>query len=543
MNKTINIIAAFLLICSALSAQARRTPTRVQEEPVVEVKNNKPIHYLNAWGNLGYSSLLNNMEEVKPLGSYGLGLGIGYELQVKKFHFNTGLEFDWLNSTSQINDFTVSRSMEEPYPTMSYHYLFSDMKEVQNAGYLNIPILLGYEFGRYYAMAGVKAGLGFIGNYKSKSNLTIYATDSELIEDLNEMPNHHLSTQKGLSGDGKLSFNMNMALSAEIGINLDEWLAVKPRPVRRGQRPRPKTFKESLHYRASIFADYGLLNVNNFNKNKINYGENSPQNGVIPEFIADDPNVRKINTVLGSKNAEYASVNPLFVGVKFTILYELPKKQVPPPRPVRTPRPKPQTQVTVPVLYGVIYDSETEERIAADIEIFTKDGASSLYKDRSAEQTGYFKTELNAGTYLAHVTKHGYLPFSENITFAKDTVFIPLQMAKQGVKVVLNNMFFATNRTSILPESEQALDDLYVFLSENPEVRIQITGHTDNVGSTSANQKLSEGRAKSVMNDIVNRGIDPSRITYEGKGASEPCATNDTAEGRAQNRRVEITIL
>ena len=79
-------------------------------------------------------------------------------------------------------------------------------------------------------------------------------------------------------------------------------------------------------------------------------------------------------------------------------------------------------------------------------------------------------------------------------------------------------------------------------MSDNPEVHILITGHTDNTGSLDYNMKLSAERAGAVYTALVERGIAPSRITYEGRGPNEPVATNDTEEGRAANRRVEFTI-
>ena len=107
----------------------------------------------------------------------------------------------------------------------------------------------------------------------------------------------------------------------------------------------------------------------------------------------------------------------------------------------------------------------------------------------------------------------------------------------------MRNLFFATNRATILPESEPELLNLYNLLVEYPEMRIRITGHTDNVGTDRFNQSLSEQRANSVRDDLIKRGIKADRIEAEGKGKTEPIATNDTEEGRAQNRRVEFTIL
>ena len=106
----------------------------------------------------------------------------------------------------------------------------------------------------------------------------------------------------------------------------------------------------------------------------------------------------------------------------------------------------------------------------------------------------------------------------------------------------VENLFFATNKTVILPQSEQAMADLASFLLENPTVTIRITGHTDAVGSDEANQILSEGRANAVRADLIQRGVAAERIEAEGKGEKEPVADNDTEEGRQLNRRVEFVI-
>jgi outer membrane protein OmpA-like peptidoglycan-associated protein len=94
-----------------------------------------------------------------------------------------------------------------------------------------------------------------------------------------------------------------------------------------------------------------------------------------------------------------------------------------------------------------------------------------------------------------------------------------------------------------LKTSEEALNDLYMYLARNPQVRIKVIGHTDSVGKDEANQKLSDGRANEVMKDLIERGIAPERIEAEGRGESQPIDTNDTEEGRQNNRRVEIEIL
>jgi outer membrane protein OmpA-like peptidoglycan-associated protein len=80
-------------------------------------------------------------------------------------------------------------------------------------------------------------------------------------------------------------------------------------------------------------------------------------------------------------------------------------------------------------------------------------------------------------------------------------------------------------------------------MKNNPGLKLEISGHTDNVGSYLANKKLSENRAKSVVDYLVKEGIDQSRLTYEGYSFTRPIAPNDTPEGRQKNRRVEFEIL
>ena len=102
------------------------------------------------------------------------------------------------------------------------------------------------------------------------------------------------------------------------------------------------------------------------------------------------------------------------------------------------------------------------------------------------------------------------------------------------------HLHFATNKTRILPSSEGALNDLYMYLERNPEVRIKIMGHTDNKGSDVKNQKLSERRAEAVVKYLSKRGVDKARLRAVGFGMTQPIADNDDADGRAQNRRVEL---
>ena len=107
----------------------------------------------------------------------------------------------------------------------------------------------------------------------------------------------------------------------------------------------------------------------------------------------------------------------------------------------------------------------------------------------------------------------------------------------------MNNIFFNTGKSDLLPESYPELNRLVKFLNENPNITVKILGHTDNVGKRDDNLILSNARAESVKNYVISQGINKNRITTEGFGPDRPIATNDTQEGRALNRRVEFQIL
>ena len=119
----------------------------------------------------------------------------------------------------------------------------------------------------------------------------------------------------------------------------------------------------------------------------------------------------------------------------------------------------------------------------------------------------------------------------------------PFNIAKVGTSYVLENIFFDFDKSTLLQQSYVELQKLYSFLNDNPKMRVEISGHTDAKGSVDYNQKLSEERAKSVVGYLIKRGISSDRLKYKGYGKARPIATNETAEGREKNRRVEFTIL
>ena len=118
-----------------------------------------------------------------------------------------------------------------------------------------------------------------------------------------------------------------------------------------------------------------------------------------------------------------------------------------------------------------------------------------------------------------------------------------LQKVKVGEKVILKNIFFELNKATLTAESYEELGRVLKLLETNPTIRIEISGHTDNIGSYDVNQRLSEARAKAVVDYLIGNGVEEGRLEYAGYAFSQPVATNDTDYGRSQNRRVEFKIL
>ena len=181
--------------------------------------------------------------------------------------------------------------------------------------------------------------------------------------------------------------------------------------------------------------------------------------------------------------------------------------------------------------------------LPATIQIMRRDAAEPAYSLATDSITGSTRQMLEAGPqYTLHIAQMGYETVNLAIHNIGDSLNIALSPIKKGEVFIVHNLHFATNKTRILSRSEQALNDLYMYLARNPKVRIKIVGHTDSVGKDAANQKLSDGRANAVMKDLIERGIAPERMSAEGRGETQPIDTNDTEEGRQNNRRVEIEI-
>ena len=151
--------------------------------------------------------------------------------------------------------------------------------------------------------------------------------------------------------------------------------------------------------------------------------------------------------------------------------------------------------------------------------------------------------------YALNVSKDGYLFYSDNFSLKGqhgiDKPFIRnigLKLVKVGETVILRNIFFDTDKFSLKPESVAELNKLLDLLKANPSIKLELSGHTDIMGTPAHNLELSENRAKAVYEYLLANGIAASRLSFKGYGQTRPVDSNDTGQGRANNRRTEFRV-
>ena len=198
---------------------------------------------------------------------------------------------------------------------------------------------------------------------------------------------------------------------------------------------------------------------------------------------------------------------------------------------------------------GKVFDKKTLNGLPSSVELTDVVSKQQVSKLQTDEDGNYLVTLPVGKDYAFNVNRKGYLFYSENFSLAKnapDSVYqidIPLQPIEANASIILKNVFFDTKQTQLKPESITELDNVVLLMNENPKLKIQIGGHTDNVGKPEDNVKLSLGRAVSVVNYLLGKGIKNDRLTFKGFGETKPIADNNTEQGRALNRRTELIVI
>lgn len=213
----------------------------------------------------------------------------------------------------------------------------------------------------------------------------------------------------------------------------------------------------------------------------------------------------------------------------------------------------PKNIISNPVTYfkGLVLDNNNNNPITNAVAELYSLNDGSLKGKAKTDYDGTFILPLPTGTsYALNVSAENYLFYSEHIELmeTRDSLhpfikYIYLKPIQKDQTMVLNNILFDFDKSTLRPESYVELEKLYKFLIENPNLIIEIGGHTDNKGTKEYNLLLSEKRAKAVYDYLISKNINPSRLKYKGYGDTKPIADNTTEEGRQLNRRTEIKIL
>lgn len=207
-------------------------------------------------------------------------------------------------------------------------------------------------------------------------------------------------------------------------------------------------------------------------------------------------------------------------------------------------------EVNLMILKGTITDEYSKQPLFATIELTDLSTNKVVATFENNKSTGKYLVSLPGGkNYGITVNSDQCLFYSDNTDLTQTNGFnevvkdIQLKKIAVGSSVILKNIFFDSGKSVLKPESEKELENLLKMLNDIPSLKIEISGHTDNVGSAKFNKDLSEKRAKAVVDYLVGKGINADRLTYVGYGFDQPKASNDTPEGRQENRRTEFKVL
>ena len=199
------------------------------------------------------------------------------------------------------------------------------------------------------------------------------------------------------------------------------------------------------------------------------------------------------------------------------------------------------------VIEGFVYDEQSRAPLAAQLSFEIGD---SLKVKTESKEDGSFRVEISKAAEVAiYAQKVNYLNLEDELLISDDQRFLnyskELLMApiEVGKTVIIDNIYFNFDQATLLPESFPELDRLTNLMRQNPGIKIEISGHTDDKGSDAYNLTLSDGRAIAVMDYLIDKEIASDRMTAKGYGESSPISDNATEVGRAQNRRVEFTIV
>ncbi|RSK41276.1 hypothetical protein EI293_16835 [Hymenobacter perfusus] len=199
---------------------------------------------------------------------------------------------------------------------------------------------------------------------------------------------------------------------------------------------------------------------------------------------------------------------------------------------------------------GRVFDAFTKKPIRADVQLYDLNTDELVQYVGSDAENGEYTVVLNEGRqYAMYAAADKYLmrslsfDYSDKRSFDPLTLDIYLEPVRSGRSIVLNNLFFDSKEFALKPKSRTELNRLVAFMKQYPDIQVEVSGHTDDVGSDDDNQVLSQNRAKSVYTYLLSQGVKAQRLRFKGYGETKPLNPNDSDEHRQQNRRIELRIL
>lgn len=212
--------------------------------------------------------------------------------------------------------------------------------------------------------------------------------------------------------------------------------------------------------------------------------------------------------------------------------------------------PEEATALKVSYVRGLVYDSISKKKLTSQVSLVDLETGKVVQNVKTNEGYGDFLVVLQPNkNYGFNVNSDGYLFFSENFKLTESSFEKPLYIEAalkkptSGQSLVLKNTFFETDKATLKSESFTELKKVAELMSRFPNMKVELAGHTDNVGADDYNLKLSQGRAESVKKYLMELGVDGARMVAKGYGETKPIATNDSEKGRALNRRTEFVVL
>jgi len=206
--------------------------------------------------------------------------------------------------------------------------------------------------------------------------------------------------------------------------------------------------------------------------------------------------------------------------------------------------------INLTVFKGKTLDDRTKNAVEALIEITDNATGQVIETFTTNSSTGKFLLSLKSGkNYGIAVKADGYMFHSENFDIPPGSAYnlvnktIILKNVKVGNTVTLKNIFFDVGKSNLRSESNAELNRLIKLMNDVPSLKVEISGHTDNTGSVSGNNILSQSRAEAVVSYLVSKGISKDRLVAKGYGSSKPIASNKSDQGRQDNRRTEFKII